>query len=682
MNPRLPVAGGEPALDTGDLLLARRLGGATGAIGVTGPPGPTGAAGATGAQGIQGDTGAQGTMGVTGPPGGATGPQGATGALGPTGAQGIPGPTGAVGPTGALGPTGPVGATGASITGAQGPTGSVGATGALGPTGALGSTGPQGVTGALGPTGPQGVTGALGPTGSLGPTGAIGPTGAVGSTGAVGATGALGPTGPTGATGAVGATGAQGATGPVGATGASITGAAGATGPFGPALTPPANGSWGTTGVATLVVIDPQNVSGSASDSNAYNGGLAHPLLTWRGLVAYWGTLTPLLRGTTYEVEFISSHTDGTDPVICTPYLGGPVVFSIQGANPTVTAATFTLVAAKSRAAGANSLLIGSFSAGTPAVGVMVQNTTHPSRAFMYKNTSGSNWAMTQPLVSQTVGGTLTPAEVDTWTSGDAVNLLAPYLNVNIAIVSPVYTDFDPVTVTPACEIYQINFYSSTGTYDQTTIGESVHIRECTCARILRFAATGANPSFDPIYSINAFYGAFSGMSGQGINWYAGAMTSGAGLCQFVSGQLVLDADFITGFGFALNDGAQVQIGNLYLDNGTLSSLPNFAIVKIGSYTTAVIYGSAGSGINMIGFGKLVNNTGNTFAATFTAPALITGISINGITTADSTVSSAGVVTIHSGITTSPANLDAAAGAAGFGGLAFQLGGASISNTL
>lgn len=40
----------------------------------------------------------------------------------------------------------------------------------------------------------------------------------------------------------------------------------------------------------------------------------------------------------------------------------------------------------------------------------------------------------------------------------------------------------------------------------------------------------------------------------------------------------------------------------------------------------------------------------------------------------------AGTGTIHTGIALTPANLDAAAGAAGFGGNAWQFGGASISN--
>jgi len=53
---------------------------------------------------------------------------------------------------------------------------------------------------------------------------------------------------------------------------------------------------------------------------------------------------------------------------------------------------------------------------------------------------------------------------------------------------------------------------------------------------------------------------------------------------------------------------------------------------------------------------------------------------MNGNTTANSQTVAAGVLTIHAGITTSVANLDAAAGPAGFGGQASNLAGASLSN--
>jgi hypothetical protein len=145
--------------------------------------------------------------------------------------------------------------------------------------------------------------------------------------------------------------------------------------------------------------VDPQNVSGTASDANACTSSGA-PCLTWQEInVHRWGCLgspgaCPRIRQTT-TITFLSSHTDNSDPVVLVPQIENASVFSLQGTTPTVaTSTTFTLNAAKNRTAGANAMLSGSFAAGSPAACVLVQNTTaaKSSRAWVYTTAGGSNW--------------------------------------------------------------------------------------------------------------------------------------------------------------------------------------------------------------------------------------------------------------------------------------------------
>ena len=64
--------------------------------------------------------------------------------------------------------------------------------------------------------------------------------------------------------------------------------------------------------------IDPQNVSGNASDSNS-GIDAAHPVLSYtRGIVPKWGTNAPTLRQNT-TFTWLSDQLDDSDPVIMLP---------------------------------------------------------------------------------------------------------------------------------------------------------------------------------------------------------------------------------------------------------------------------------------------------------------------------------------------------------------------------
>ncbi len=431
-----------------------------------------------------------------------------------------------------------------------------------------------------------------------------------------------------------------------------------------------------TAALTGTILIDPQNVSGQASDSNPptiTNSGVTGPCFrTWAGLVAAWGTYAPVLNVTT-TIVFISSHPDNTDPVIFTPFVGRGAVVSIQGATPTVLAAGVVLAGttAKNRAAGTNSLLITTLGA-SGAVGVLVENTTHSSRAWAYKALGGNSFSMTQPLVKAAVPGTSTPAEVDTWANGDSVNLLA-VIQVNIALFAPVIIDG---TGNSKCYLFQLQVLDPAGVAANLCYLGDVRVYECSIQRYINMVSDAG--VVRSLVMTNVFNQGGIEAIGAGVSVFGGAVTATA--ANFILGgslasAVSIDGDFIVGAQLFLGGGA--QIGFLFLDANisVQAGIVTHATIAYGGH---VLYGSGANVVGMFGTSHFFLN-GGTFAAAFTAPGLVTGIQLNGAATASSHTGASPDV-LNSAITTTPAHLDAAAGAAGFGGNAFNLGGASVSN--
>ena len=73
---------------------------------------------------------------------------------------------------------------------------------------------------------------------------------------------------------------------------------------------------------------------------------------------------------------------------------------------------------------------------------MLLQRTTNPSRAFIYKTAGGSNWFVSQPVALQSIPQSAVPAEVDTWVSTNSVNLLTP-VSVNVVEFAPTIGDFN-----------------------------------------------------------------------------------------------------------------------------------------------------------------------------------------------------------------------------------------------
>jgi len=432
--------------------------------------------------------------------------------------------------------------------------------------------------------------------------------------------------------------------------------------------TTPYNAPWYAAGT---IFIDPA----AGNDSNA-GTTVGTPIKTWAEAVRRWGTVAPILNVTT-TVTFLSSHVDNSDPVVWRPIYTAGSVPTIQGKAATVTTATvFTRSAQKSRVAGANSLLAGSFAAGAPAQGVFVQNTTagKASRAWVYKTAGGANWNMSQPMAPQTppLGNGSGPAEVDTWASLDTVDLLGQ-VAVNIVDFSPTLADFNG-GFTNVGQVYNLIVFDPSGIgVDPIYTNNVVTFTECAIQRYV--TASAPDPFAGCTFQNCALLGGYFATDSITVLFGGFLLTT----LNAVGGSFQADGDAILGAAgnlFAANH----LFGLVYLD-ATQTLQTGALLYQSLFYGAHVVYGSAGSNINHSNatHGSLRSGT---YTAGWTAPALVaTGAQLNGASTGNSVAYAANVGTIHNGIATTVANLDAGAGPAGFGGIAFNLGGASISNS-
>jgi hypothetical protein len=415
-------------------------------------------------------------------------------------------------------------------------------------------------------------------------------------------------------------------------------------------------------------VIDPQNVSGVASDGNS-GIDASSPLVTYAELAERrWQTYSPRLRQST-TLTFLSSHPDNSDPVYLTPHLEAGASCIVQ-ATPAVVTSGVVLsgVTAKNRAAGSNSLLIANLGA-TAAAGQLVRNTTGGklSRAWTYKALGGNSFSLTQPLVPFAPPAIAAPAEVDTWANGDTVDLLTP-LAINLVELG--CTNADANATTSAVYAYQCTAFDPSATGEPLFVGDRAMLAEVASQRAL--ILQGLSPT---IHHTNCLMQKTVSVGTPACSFLGGA--SLGILSAYCPSPTTLDGDFI--LGAAANLFAGGQFGFVFLDANVTVTAGLLAVGPV-FYASGVLYGSGANTINLQGSAHCVQNTGP-FVTAFTAPGLVTGIKLNGAATGNSIAYVANVGTIHNGIATTPANLDAAAGAAGFGSTAFNPGGASVSTS-
>jgi hypothetical protein len=428
------------------------------------------------------------------------------------------------------------------------------------------------------------------------------------------------------------------------------------------------------------IIIDPQNATGVATSSGTNSStvdGLTGPTFnSYANLVRAWGTYAPLFTANT-NLVFASSHTDNSDPVIWAPFISKGAQLSIQGAPPaTIANVLLSGTVAKNRAAGSNSLLETNLGA-SGAVAQRVQNNTNPSVAWTYAALGGDLFAMTQPFQANAiVGGTPTPNEVDGWIDTNSATLQS-ITQVDLAYLSPVCID----TLSGGLTLFRLAGLAPSGVgLDPMLIdarGATMNIYECALSRLVTWYGGDLG-----VQSANTIF--IGGLNAIG----EGLIIGGALMPSAISANLVgnnfgidLDGDVIIGTAGAGGSGL-LNFGTVYLDTEFVLSTASSGAGVL-NYGAAVIYGGASGQLNLTGNSHFAidASAGLTFTGVLTFPlAISAGIKL-GSAHAASSITAGGV--INQGITVTPAHLDAAAGAAGFGGNAFQFGSSnSVSNAL
>jgi hypothetical protein len=553
--------------------------------------------------------------------------------------------------------------------------------GTQGPQGAQGAQGPQGAQGAQGAQGPQGGVGAQGGTGAQGAQGNQGVQGAQGAQGSniiasvvnLAALTALPVTGiPVGGIAFVGVPAA--ATPSVGAyyTLESSTGLV----TDGTSIVASSNGTFvwvrSLSGIqqralaVTTWFIDPQNVSGTASDeNNGTTSGTA--LLTWAQVVARYGSSSPQIPyGQNVSVTFLSSQTAGVDPIFFTPRISGGGQAILLG-TLAVKTANFVggAVTAKNQAAGTR-LAVAGFPGGT-AAGDYVLNTTRNSYAPV--DVGGVTPIFAQPVPAAVVTTVGNPAlsEDNTWATGDSYTIFTRTV-LNLKSWQPLGGDATAGGIVGCGWIQWIDVAASNA--------GSLLPLACTSGV---FVLSGCR--IEPRLDVSA-------VNGRGEGFYL--------LGTDVVGQLVMLSGEVCTWGAIIRGGAQASCALFYNDGGTIMHgawsqftglcfcgdvFGDGSLVQNGG-SVVYLFSNVSAGIGKL-WGSLTVSlfpncvmqvpAGDTFAVSLlTSGALHFGATK---TTGSGYVGS-GVFT--DGITLSAANIDT--GAAGGAGLSDPLTGARFAN--
>jgi hypothetical protein len=428
------------------------------------------------------------------------------------------------------------------------------------------------------------------------------------------------------------------------------------------------------------IFIDPANSTGNASDANP--GTATAPFLTYAGVVKVWGSTRPLISVNTALVFLSDSPALGADPIIWEPWVTGGALVQIKGQRVPSHAIALAGVTAKNRTLGSNAALSATYD-GTVQAAQLIVNGTHPSRAWAQGGTGfvPPAFQTTQPLVATTPGGTSTPAEVNTWANLDAVTTGA-LTNVNLARFAPVNLDGESAG---GAFLYNLNLAPVNSSFHCVLDGTNGVIRLVECSATAEVTWIGLRGFHT---ATNCFFeGGIETLGTATFSFVGGAIFGGT----FAASNHRFDADIILALQCVFPAASNVALGLVYNDNAGAEVFPG-AYLQAGaqatiapiSYGSATLYGNpAGPGEwHVQGNARLVKS-GSTWVAQVTNPTMVTGIELNGARTGLSHTNAAPAVW-NGGIATTPANLDAAAGVAGFGGnaLSAQAGGASTSNSV
>jgi len=414
--------------------------------------------------------------------------------------------------------------------------------------------------------------------------------------------------------------------------------------------------------------LDKQNVSGTASDTNDCATSTTACLHFGEIALHRWGTYAPALQQTT-TINTLSGWlaADLADPFNWLGTGGVLQMYATLGAADTVGSGVLAGTVAKNAAT--NTLLQETLIAGA-AAGQMIQNTTHPSIGFVFNSLGGGNFEISQPMSNGGAPNFIVGAENNSWADGDAYTLFnLPGINIG--------------QINASRSIVVFNFQKKVLANSSNTIG-AVIIRNSnilgpagsssvafnptpgTGSTLANVDVSGCNVSqsnLSPIVSQSGVATGFNIVAGDYRN------NGSAGAFQ---GEVAISGDWICGGG---------ATGSCALHGGKVTANALWARIPMRVTEDTLIF-SAGATfagnqtLDIQRAGRVVWNSGNTATATFLQTAG-TPFLLNGVSTACSLTAAA---VWACGVTVNQANLDAAAGVAGFGGNAIGTFGARLNN--
>lgn len=431
--------------------------------------------------------------------------------------------------------------------------------------------------------------------------------------------------------------------------------------------------------VQTSWFIDPQNSTTHASDEN---DGLTSttPLLSCAEIYRRYGyTWSPNLGDTQFPgtvnvtLTFLSGPNGViADPCLFTPNLSAGSTFTVTAPlPPSSLTTTLTGVVPKSSGVGPTALQAAVTSGAFLPNMMLVNHTRGNSRAFVQRNIAGATWQISQPL-NPYAGPIATPdtslaAEVDTWANGDSIDgyLL---IDVDLPLVGGVYDEFPGFN--HGYFVYQVSINDPGNTGAPCILHNEVGYLVVECSFGSAFS-TGRSIAYTGTGSLSPlFYNVAGGVPNPGVSIDAG----GIAIPQWAAGIFQGITAFAENITFLLDpilsspalflQGTITFTNNACIDGATGATTD---VITTGntSLGTSILYGGAGASFDSRALTTYTTSGTTQFN-------LGNGIRMNTATEAYSfATGGGGLVTVHR-VPLTPANLDAAAGPAGFGGLAIH----------
>jgi len=417
--------------------------------------------------------------------------------------------------------------------------------------------------------------------------------------------------------------------------------------------------------------IDP---SGGNDANDGYT--VSTPVKTWAQIISRFGTYSPLLtQNTTFT--FLSNHTDNTDPVIFTPYLGGTgitvIITGVLNTSNQVSTGPLSGLIAKNRNTGT---LLAAALTNNPVPGWFVHDINNDGYCWVYKNPSPNVATLSQPMessVSALAADNASPSEIDSTATNDIYIAYEP-IHVNIMQITTQSSGSEESYIAGRIIIQNLVIFDPANSDDNNSaiLGNYVALAE---TRVDRYTIIYQTELSSELPVLNCFIG--NAIISATALLYGGILgrASDAVVVEITEGFYpVLDADII--LAYDLTAFCNLYAGYYYIEQGArLLAYPRSTIESLGSYVDGycAVWGPGSINVDSIYiYNDLLTNTAQGY---FKHTGSLT---INSKSTAYS-FDPSGNGAWRNRIPITPTQLDASLSSGGFAGTALIPGGGIIT---